>query len=317
MFNKKINISDIPCILCLFFILSIIPIFSFAQQTVNDETIISRYKQILLRNPKEGSTFDRLYHFYLEGDGLSAMLNDYQTEARNKPNDPHRHLILGHLYKRLGKDTHAITAYQRAVALAPDTYYTHFALGNIYKTLRNYEAALKALQKAAELSEFAPNIPLAERISIYQALGTALFHRDFVDEAIQAWHKIAEMDPQDIFARLELAELFKEKQLYPQAIAQHEAILKLKKDDPYRACLSYRAIGNILEIKGDFQAALNSYETALALTAQGNWLRKDIQHRIIGIFASTGNWEGLIKHYTEKLEETPSEPELLGLLAAA
>ena len=38
-----------------------------AQDETNDARIIERYKRMLSRNPKEGSTFDRLYQFYLEG----------------------------------------------------------------------------------------------------------------------------------------------------------------------------------------------------------------------------------------------------------
>ena len=53
------------------------------------------------------------------------------------------------------------------------------------------------------------------------------------------------------------------------------------------------------------------------MTAPGNWLRKDLQHRIIGIYATDSNWQGLIGYYLQKLEKTPNEPELLGLLAAA
>ena len=77
--------------------------------------IIERYKQMLNRKPKEGSTFDRLYQFYLEGAGLDAMVADYQAEAAAKPDAPNLQLILGHIHKRLGKDTEAIKAYQRAV----------------------------------------------------------------------------------------------------------------------------------------------------------------------------------------------------------
>ena len=313
---KRINNSYIRCILSLLTLLSFLPVFTFAQQTVNDENIISRYKQILLNKPKEGSTFDRVYQFYLDGDGLDALLNEYQTEVQKNPNNSNLQLILGHIYKQLGKETQAITSYQRAVELTPDNYYPYFALGKLYKTLRRHEKAIIELNKAAELSEIVQNVPPDELTSIYQALGHAFFHRDRVDDAIEAWQKIAELDPQDIFARVELAELFRERELYSQAIAQHEDIIKLKRDDPYRVCLSHREIGNILEIKGDIQEAVDRYDTALELTAEGNWLRKDIQHRIIGIFATENDWLGLIKYYKEKLNKNPNNTELLGLLAA-
>ncbi len=307
----------VVCLLCLFVFTLFFSVITVAQDGMSDEKIMERYKLMLSRKPKEGSTFDRVYQFYLEGAGLDAMLSDYLTEAKVKPNDSNLQLILGHIYKRLGKDVEAVTAYQRAVQLAPDNYYPHFALGKMHGTLRQHEEAIQELTQASKLSEQVQNVPPEELTAIYKALGHAFFRRDRVDEAIQAWKKISELDPDDIFARIELSDLFREQELYGQAIAQHEAIIQLKKNDAYRVCLSRREIGNIHEVKGDYQDAVKSFDAALALTSPGNWLRKDLQHRVIGIFAADSNWEGLIEYYQGKLEVTPNEPELLGLLAAA
>ena len=307
----------VVCLLGLFVSTLFLSAITVAQDGMSDEKIMERYKLMLSRKPKEGSTFDRVYQFYLEGAGLDAMLSDYLTEAKAKPNDSNLQLILGHIYKRLGKDVEAVTAYQRAVQLAPDNYYPHFALGKMHGTLRQHEEAIQELTQASKLSEQVQNVPPEELTAIYKALGHAFFRRDRVDEAIQAWKKISELDPDDIFARIELSELFREQELYGQAIAQHEAIIQLKKNDAYRVCLSHREIGNIHEVKGDYQDAVKSFDAALALTSPGNWLRKDLQHRVIGIFAADSNWEGLIEYYQGKLEVTPNEPELLGLLAAA
>ena len=312
--EKRLFAVSLFCLSVLTFYL--IPI-TFAQDVNSDEQIIERYKLMLARKPKEGSTFDRVYQFYLENAGLEALVSDYQTEVQAKPDDANLHLILGHIYKRLGKDTEALTTYQRAVELAPNKYYPHVALGQMYATLRQHEDAIQELTKAASLSEQAQNVPPEELTAIYKALGNAYFSRDNVDDAIKAWKKISELDPDDIFARIELADLFREQELFEQAIAQHEEIIQLKKDEPYRVCLSRREIGNIHEAKGDFEKAIQLYDDALTLTAPGNWLRKDLQHRIIGIFAADSNWEGLIEYYQGKLEATPNEPELIGLLAAA
>ena len=290
---------------------------TLAQDETDDAKIIERYKLMLSRKPKEGSTFDRLYQFYLEGPGLDAMITDYQSEAAAKPDSPNIQLILGHIYKRFGKDTEAIKAYQHAVTLSSNDYYPHLALGQIYTTLHRYEAAINTLTKAAALAEQTESGTLDDRITIYKTLGRAYFHRDRVDDAIITWTKIAELDPQNIFARIELADLFREQELYPQAIAQHEAIIEIKKEDPYRVCLSLREIGKIHEDTGDYAAAQARYDAALALTAPGNWLRKDLQQRVIGIYAADANWQGLITYYQNKLETTPNDPELIGLQAAA
>ncbi len=138
-----------------------------------------------------------------------------------------------------------------------------------------------------------------------------------MDEAISAWAKISELEPDNIFARIELADLFREQKLYEQAIEQYRALIEIKQDVPYRICLSRREIGKIQEEKGDYAGAIQNYDAALALTGQGNWLRKDLQHRVIGLYAADGDWDGLIAYYQGKLDATPNDPELIGLLASA
>ena len=316
MFGRK---NHRIAVFVLFFIVCALwlPAITFAQEVTDDAKIIERYKQMLNRKPKEGRTFDRLYRFYLEGNGLDAMEADYQAEAAAKPDAPNVQIILGHIYKRLGKDIEAVNAYQRAVTLSPNDYYPRLTLGQIYTTLRQHEKAISALTKAAALSEQAEFATSDDRITIYKTLGRAYFHQDRVDDAIITWMKIAELDPRNIFSRIELADLFYEQELYPQAIAQYEAIIKIKKDDPYRVCLSLREIGKIHEETGAYEEAQERYDAALALTAPGNWLRKDIQQRIIRIYAADANWNGLIAYYQGKLEITPNDPELVGLQAAA
>ena len=316
MYSRQFSIF-LAFALCLFALLLSFNSFTIAQDNTDDKQIIARYKLMLNNKPKEGSTFDRLYQLYIEGDGLDALLADYKAEAEAKPDDANVQLILGHIHKRLGKDMEAANAYQRAVELAPENYYSHFALGQAYALLLQHENAINALKQSAVLAENTQDATPEELSTIYKTIGRAYFRRDRVDEAITAWTKIAELNPDDIFSRIELADLFIEQELYEQAITQHNAIIKLKSDDPYRICLSQREIGNIYETKGEYQQAIQSYDTALTLTAPGNWLRKDLQHRIIGIFAANSDWQGLIRHYQQKLEKTPNEPELLGLLAAA
>ncbi len=316
MFNQeKIKLAvGILCLTLLFVTTSVIVL---AQDITSDEKIIERYKQMLNQKPKEGSTFDRLYQLYLEGDGLEAMLKDYQKQVEAKPNNANLQLILGHIYKRLGKDKETLIAYQKAVSLAQNDYYTHFALGQFYLVQRQHDEAISELTQATTLSEKSQTISPEELSEIYKSLGNAYFSRDMLDEAIKTWEKIADLDPQNIFARIELADLFREQELYQQAIAQYQTIIEIKKDDAYRKCLSLREIGKIHEATANYDKARDAYDDALTLTTPGNWLRKDLQQRIIAIYSADANWKELISYYQNKLETNPSDPELHGLLAVA
>ena len=292
-----------------------------AQDTANDDKIRQAYKSMLSRTPKEGnegSPFDRLYRLYLEGPGLEQMVADYEAEAQVAPDEPSVQLILGHIYKRLGQEDEALTAYKKAIALAPTDYYPHFILGQMHFAVRRYEDAIASLTQAAGLFQASDSeVSTEELISIYKFLGRAYFNRDRTEEAVAAWKKITQLAPANIFVHVELAELFCEQKLYKQAIEQHRALIEIKQDDPYRICLSLREIGSIQEEVNDYQGAINTYSEALTLTAPDNWIRKDLQDRIIAIYAATGDWDGLIEYYQKKLVDTPKNPELISLLADA
>ena len=292
-----------------------------AQHAANDDKIRQAYKSMLNRTPKEGkegSPFDRLYKLYLEGPGLEQMVADYQSEAQVAPDDSSVQLILGHIYKRLGQEDEALAAYKKAIALAPTDYYPHFILGRMHFAVHRYEDAIASLTQAAGLfQESDSEVSTEELISIYKSLGRAYFNRDRMDEAVAAWEKITHLAPANIFVRVELAELFREQRLYKRAIEQHRALIEIKQDDPYRICLSLREIGSIQEEVNDYHGAINTYSEALTLTAPDNWIRKDLQDRIIAIYAATGDWDGLIEYYQKKLVDTPKNPELISLLADA
>ena len=100
MFERQKQLIVFILFLCCWSSLMI----AHAQDEAVDEKIVMRYKQMLERKPKEGSTFDRLYQLYLEGAGLDQMVIDYQTEVGAKPENPNLQLILGHIYKRFGKE---------------------------------------------------------------------------------------------------------------------------------------------------------------------------------------------------------------------
>ena len=292
-----------------------------AQETANDDKIRQTYKLMLSRTPKEGkegSPFDRLYKLYLEGPGIKQMVADYQAKAQAEPDNSNTQLILGHIYKRLGQYDEALAAYKQAITFAPTDYYPHSVLGQMYFTLRRYEDAIELLTQAAALFRQADSVASIEELKlIYKSLGRAYFSRDRVAEAVTVWGKISEIDPTNSFARIELADLFRELKLYEQAIEQHRALIKIKQDDPYRVCLSLREIGGVQEEMDDYSEAISTYDAALRLTAPDNWLRKDLQRRIIAIYTATGDWDGLIEYYQKKLGDTPNNPELIGLLADA
>jgi len=291
----------------------IITLFIFGRLSAQEDTdqkVIGRYQKILKAKPREGSAFDRLYQLYLEGPGLERMLSDYEQAVISQPKEPSLHLILGHIYKRLGREQDAVKSYQQAATLDPRGVYPRLVLGQLLARLRDYEGAIKRLEDATNLEPSADDM-----VAIYKSLGHCYLRRDRVDDAVKAWKSIAELDPENVFSRLELADLFKEQELYDEAIEQHRAVIKLKESDAYRVCLSLREIGKIYELKEENERAIEAYENAIEKMTPDNWLRKALQGRIIGIYQDKKNLPGLIEYYQNKLKNDAQNVEVLGLLA--
>jgi tetratricopeptide (TPR) repeat protein len=293
---------------------------SFIALSAQNADVLERYRRILHDNPRdeEGGSFERMYRLYLDGPGVDQLVREYETAAKENPNDANIHLILGHIYKRLGKEGKAIEEYRRAVKLSPENYYLRFVLGRAYLSLRQYDDAIAELERAASLKpkERTP-IYADDLLDIYRSLGKAYLRKNRPDDAVKAWRKIAELESEDVYLRQELADLFVEQGLYPEAIEQYRAIIRMKKSDPYKVCQSLREIGRIYELMGEYEKAMDAYEQILTKTAPGHWLRREIQSRITAIYMRRNNLSGLIEYYRGKIRENPTDPELLGLLAEA
>ncbi len=290
-----------------------LPLFPIRGDISVNEKVVRRYKRLLAQKPVEGSVLDSLCRIYIEGSGLDELIGEYEAELKREPRNPALHLILGHLYKRTGRIREAIEKYRKAAEISPQDYHPKFALGQLYYEQREYKKSIQELEEAVRLNPPRENLP-----KIYKLLGKAYFYRNRPQKAVESWKRIAEIEPENLFARMELAELFKEQELYQEAIEQLQAVIRLKPDDPYRVCISLREIGEIYERMGQREKAIEVYERAISKTAPGNWLRRDLQRRIISIYKGKGDMEGLVGYYRRKLERAGGKDvETLRLLADA
>jgi tetratricopeptide (TPR) repeat protein len=183
-------------------------------------------------------------------------------------------------------------------------------LGTLYYKVGNDEKAATLLREALDdLSD------LEQRSAVCRTLGNLYLRQGKRDEAIAVWKRIAELNPQEIFSQLELAEIYEDNRMWDEAIAVYRRIADVSKEDAYRKCRALRSIGQCLIQSEKFKDAIVAFEQALELVAPGNWLFEDIKMRLVSVYEDIGDLDSLTKYLLAKLEQSPGDIEFRELLA--
>ena len=89
--------------------------------------------------------------------------------------------------------------------------------------------------------------------------------------------------------------------LRAEALDEYRSLLDRAGNDASRRCGILRSIGRLQEEGKDLEGALASFSEALTLLAHGNWLRRDLEGRVLGIHRARGSLSNL----ADDLRESP------------
>lgn len=184
--------------------------------------------------------------------GLKHLANgEYNLAAENfrraielNPKVAVYHLELGKTYAQLNQFKEAIEKYQQAIKLDPHQYQSHYYLGLVYRRLNRQKEALEALRTAVSLDTVGDPWPFNE-------LGWASYEAGLYDEAIQAWRKVIELNPNALEWYLYLAMAYKAKNDIDNAINFYRKVISLIPNCKE----AHSELVNLYRKKGDFQKA--------------------------------------------------------------
>jgi tetratricopeptide (TPR) repeat protein/HEAT repeat protein len=276
-----------------------------------DPRIVSRYKALLNRRPNDGYAMRKLVSLYKRHRSLTALLNEYRALARARPKTYAFQVILGHLYRKVGKSDKAITHYEKAGQLNTKTPAVPAALGALYKKQGKTTEAVTAYKRALVLSS-----SKRQKKRYLRALANiALVARDMA-AAKGYFDKLVALEPRNVFLRIELAQALANSGHEKQAIEQYQSILKRTSDSATKADV-LKAIGGLQAKMGQELVAVATYRRAMALTARGHWLRRDLTAKIISIYRQKEDLKALIEHYEKSWKRRGHfEHDVLGRLYA-
>ena len=276
-----------------------------------DETI-DYYNSLL----EFGIDLDKIYyelgHLYLNKSDKIHAVSAFKLAQTLNPENPYYNNSLAYAYIKAELYDDAIEYYQEAIRLNPDAEWTAIvchALGAIYAEIKeNYEAAEATFNAGIVLDPNNVDIQLSlgdmymaqndldkaiktycDAISVepenylsYAKAGLALWEKDYLEEAIVAFHKSIEINPNFEIAQNNLGVV------YLDGIGDPKASIEYFKNaieiNP-NYTLAYFNLGRAYQIIGDKALAAEYFQMTLDLNKITEEMEeKDIRKRIYELF---------------------------------
>ena len=182
----------------------------------------------------------------------------YRAAAQLDPTYPEPMKALGDLFlaapRRLFDQ--AVEAYDKAIQLRPFYADAHVGLGDARAAKGDVDGAIGAYQKALLYNPANPRV--------YMSLGKIYYgEKGLYYEAVTAYKKAIDLDPQSVEARLGLGEVYEDKGLYKEAIEEYKKVIEL--DAKHTGALYNLAL--VYE-KVDPKESIVQWERYIALASQ-------------------------------------------------
>lgn len=292
---------------------------------------ISYYREYLSRNPDDVDAQFRLARVlgwdkqYAESESL---LRDWISRF---PGNPAGHLQLGRVLSWDGKNAEALAEFRQAAALDPNNAAIHMELARVLSWSKQYDEALSEYRRVlatepdnkearrgvvqvliwsgqldnarTELAAFRQRYPEdSDGTAMLRTLETMEAQREAA-RAISAgaseeyYSALLKKDPNNVAARLELADIYLRDQNYPGAIEQLRAASDLKKDD---AGLR-RRLAQVLSWNRQYDESADVYEELVTAQPQDEALRLEYAR----VLSWKRDYPASIGEYRKILDQNP------------
>lgn len=192
---------------------------------------------------------------------------------------PYSNLALTYLSQ--GQYEEAILLYQKSISLlilAEEKAVSWNGLGNAYRCIGDYPNAVAAYQKATEMDPETAGMRDGVDISAmgqqprnaqaWNDLGELSFKTGAYDEAINAFNKAIELEPDNGWPYSNLARALAARGQYTQAIPFYNKSIGLLRENKDKA-VALNRLGNAYRKLNDYDSAIKAYQHAVTLADEG------------------------------------------------
>lgn len=292
-----------PLLVCLLWIRAPGDHRLLAQETPTRSHLAARYEGLLLRQPRPGSTLDRLYRYSVEAQSFSDLLERLTPSAEDRSPEAGRRLLLKGLLQHRDGQPHAVESLQAALGLLPND---PVALQNLAIALdQQGEPTAAAKYFDAALKQ---GLSPTEALPIYLSLGRIYYQHDQDEQAAELWERFQRQFSGQPNAMVQVANVMLQQQRLSAAVELYQ---QLAATAPPTQELEFRLTAAQLRHRaGESEHALADLQQLLQRVRPGSYLEERISQTLEPIILSQHGHDGLVAHYARQFQQQPDNISL-------
>ena len=253
-----------------------------------------KYLKLCVKKPTSKYLFNHLYDAWND----DAISLEYELKKRiEKGNDAACEHLLVKLLEKEGRDIEALGLCKKLLRKNPDNPDLLLCKARLEFNEHDYEECIKDLKKILKHNK----LPGKMKLEANKMLGRSWLRLDKEKEALTVWKQIY-ADNSEFELGEDILQLLLNEGLYEEANKFCQQLLK-DNEDKFRQLKLNIKIAEILRLKGSRKKALAAYRKILIQTGAGSWLEKEIYSRIVRIYQTADDSDGLLKFTDEFLRE--------------
>ncbi len=281
-------------------------------QDDKEKQTVDRFWSLLTKNPRRGTSLDRVYGYYVDTGQLDTLIDRCKTLTEKTSDDAKSWLLLGLVLSRRNDDAGTVAAYEKAETLDPKDPIAPYYLGEAFIAQGRLKEAAAALERSVERKP-----TKNDALPILQTLGRVYERFGDRKQSDSVWAKMEELFPNDPDIVVRIAETLEEEGKYAEALSRYQTLAELAKNDNYSRVRFTLSAADIKIRLGNKQEAIADFEKLLDELSSDNWLAGSIRDRVERVFVRQADYAGLAGYYQKRLAQHPNDQETTRRLAVA
>lgn len=306
------------------------------EQPPGDDQTVQRYLAALLRNPRPGTAFDRVYAWHADRGIPTELRNTLlqhasssgqlppnsitQAQQPAEPANPAIRLpascpadaaicIAALIDLRHGDPETAAALLKQAATLRPQDPVTHWLLAKALDQSEQYSAAADAFEAALTLRPARTDLT-----EIHRDYARSLMRQRQPEAALAVWKRLEQAFPQDPRVLRQVARALSEDGRWTDALARYQQLATAAHDPEERIAAQLEVCESLRQLDRREDALKCLLDLLPELDPDG-WLYRDVRSRIEQLYRSANDLTGLTALYEARLRDQPDDLDVIQRLA--